>query len=198
MVTIPTVIVMRRGPVCSSVSTRQTQRQWRDHLLATHVRCQRILRRDASCPLVPPMLPGVGVRLRAHTLGDLHHDAGVPRYAQARDPQRRGANAGPVGVVRPELISMPARPVLLPPACDTELLEDIVNTPDSAYPENIIRPTVPTISRPRSPSASPTPGDVPVRPTDIPPGVQLHKTLCDCQRTWSGGRDVKKSRQPLT
>lgn len=59
----------------------------------------------ASCPPAHPLRRGAGALLRAAIWGSLHnYTAGVPRYAQANAPHRRGANAGPTGVTRAESI----------------------------------------------------------------------------------------------
>lgn len=53
-----------------------------------------------------------------------------------------------------------------------------------APPCTLLSPPVkkPVIFLTASPCASPTPGDASVRPAEILPGLQIHKTLCECQR----------------
>lgn len=54
----------------------------------------------ASSLLVPPMPLVDGALSHAATWALQRHDAGLPRYAQANAPHRRGAKAGPVGITR--------------------------------------------------------------------------------------------------
>lgn len=110
--------------------------------------------------LAQPMPPDPGERWPARISALPRHNAGSPRYAQAREPHRRGALAAPVGTTREASIftRSPAEPGL--PVCaaaDVSMIDVIApDVPLCVYVANAA--DTPTMLRSRSPSTPPTPG----------------------------------------
>ena len=114
-----------------------------------------ILTSPSLCPPARHSPLAVGVPLRVHTWVSLHHDAGVPRYAQANAPQRLGAFAGPVGTTLSMCIDTSRSTPLPVPVLLSYPTTEPAKAPVTTPPQVV--PTLPGMGRTRSPSTSPTP-----------------------------------------